>query len=202
MPRAHCPHCSYPLPSCLCHAIKHYRHKSKLIILQHPSEIKSKKNTVRLLSLISDKIQIANGETESDFDELKRHIAASNETFALLYPSDQAINCSTFSQQRQKNESPVNLLVLDGTWRKVKKILLSNPWLLGLPHLTLVAIQKSQYGIRKTQIEGGLSTLEAVALALQELEGVSPKPALDMLQALKQAFTRKMPNEVKNRYDI
>lgn len=61
-----------------------------------------------------------------------------------------------------------HLLVLDGTWRKVRRLLHLNPWLLSLPYLTLAPQQPSRYD-RKSSVIDGVSTLEAVLLACDEL---------------------------------
>ena len=75
-----------------------------------------------------------------------------------------------------------------------------NPWLQDLPHLTFSENIASQYHIRSSQVAGGLSTLEAAAYSLQELEGCSVSPFIRALNGFTQTFTKKMPPAVKARY--
>ena len=199
MPRELCPTCHYPKVTCICDSITTYDHKTQITILQHPSEVTNKKNTVRLLELACSSLSTVIGETSEDFAGLKKQISAKPEQYALLYPSDKA---KTWQQATTDHPSLNNLhlIVIDGTWRKAKKILAVNPWLNEIPHLTLETHYESQYGIRKTNIEGGLSTLEAVAYMLEQIEQINPKPLLDMLGAFKTAFTKLMPDNIKQRY--
>jgi DTW domain-containing protein len=66
--------------------------------------------------------------------------------------------------------SALRLVVLDGTWRKSRKMLYLNPVLQTLPRLALRDLPPSHYHIRKAHLPDQLSTLEAAALALEQLE--------------------------------
>jgi DTW domain-containing protein YfiP len=61
--------------------------------------------------------------------------------------------------------------VLDGTWRKSRKMLYQNPLLQQLPRLALRDMPASRYLIRKAHRSDQLSTLEATCTALMQLEG-------------------------------
>lgn len=63
------------------------------------------------------------------------------------------------------------LVVLDGTWRKSRKMLHRNPLLVALPRLSLPDPAPSRYQIRKAHRPQQLSTLEAARHALVHLEG-------------------------------
>jgi DTW domain-containing protein YfiP len=60
--------------------------------------------------------------------------------------------------------------VLDGTWRKSRKMLYLNPLLQQLPRLPLRNTPPSHYLIRKAHAPDQLSTLEASCYALMQLE--------------------------------
>jgi DTW domain-containing protein YfiP len=64
----------------------------------------------------------------------------------------------------------LRLVVIDGTWRKSRKMLYANPLLQSLPHLPLRDAPASQYLIRKANGAHQLSTLEATCYALMQLE--------------------------------
>ena len=69
------------------------------------------------------------------------------------------------------NPDRVRLVVLDATWRKSRKMLYLNPALQRLPRLALLDVAPSIYRIRKAHAPHQLSSLEAAALALGQLEG-------------------------------
>lgn len=75
----------------------------------------------------------------------------------------------------------IRLVVLDGTWRKSRKMLYLNPSLQMLPRLRLKQIPPSHYLIRKAHAPEQLSTLEATCHALAQLEGSAQafQPLLD-----------------------
>lgn len=199
MARVLCQDCLYPLITCVCEHLTHIKHKTQLVILQHPSEIKSAKNTVKLLKLISNNIEIHVGETEDDFVDIKASLLTDPSKCALLFPSESA---STVKQINDLNQSINTLIVIDGTWRKAKKMLILNPWLLQFTQLRLTENIKANYQIRKTSVANGLSTIEAVAYALGELEHIGISPFFCALDGLKQSFTKRMPSSVKNRYPL
>jgi DTW domain-containing protein len=62
------------------------------------------------------------------------------------------------------------LIIIDGTWRKSRKILCKNPYLQQLPRLVLQDLPVSGYSIRKARKPHQLSTLEATCAALAQLE--------------------------------
>jgi tRNA-uridine aminocarboxypropyltransferase len=63
-------------------------------------------------------------------------------------------------------ENTDSLIVLDGTWRNTRELMLINAWLGILPVLGLVTAAQSEYVLRKTQHEAGLSTIEALGHVL------------------------------------
>jgi DTW domain-containing protein YfiP len=63
------------------------------------------------------------------------------------------------------------IIVLDGTWKEAKTLWWRNPWLLKLQRLVLDPRRPSRYGrARREPRREALSTLEAVALVLRQLE--------------------------------
>ena len=141
-----------------------------------------------------------------DFIQVKLLLNQPNTNYFLLYPSEQAKTWDEYSAQNSsKNDKTTAdnvLIVLDGTWRKAKKIHLCNQWLENIPTLTLNSTRKTNYGIRKSTVELGLSSIEAIAFALEDIDNISPDPFLKALNGLKTSFTQLMPNTVKQRYDV
>merc|ERR1712136_187667 len=81
-----------------------------------------------------------------------------------------------------KEVTPMTLIFVDGRWKQAKAMYNRSPWLRQLPCAAVYSTTPSSYGFRRQPVEGCLSTLEAVAEALVELEG-------DRGAMLKDAFT-------------
>lgn len=84
----------------------------------------------------------------------------------LLYPAPAALPPGAFLAPR-----PRTLVVLDGTWVETRKLHRLNPFLCALPHVALAPSRPGEYRIRRSPAPHCRSTIEAVALALGELEG-------------------------------
>lgn len=197
MARELCANCQYPISHCLCEFLSPAVHATGVIVLQHPSEVKNAKNTVRLLNLVSSNCQTLVGETEQDFAELKQQILRSPSDYVVLFPDATALRL-----RLNDGSAPAfkYLIVIDGTWKKAKKILFQNTWLNDLVKVSFDQSFQSQYQIRSSKVEGGLSTIEAVAFALNQIEAVDTEPFITALEGLKHSFTKNMPEHVKARY--
>ncbi|EAT13621.1 hypothetical protein RED65_09524 [Oceanobacter sp. RED65] len=86
----------------------------------------------------------------------RQHHALSQQlaNHTLVYPSD--------DPNPEQSIPPGPLLLIDSTWQQSKKILRQSPWLAKLPKVH-ISPQRSYYTLRRNQIIGGLSTLEAAA---------------------------------------
>lgn len=158
MPRAVCPRCERPATTCLCATLPApLPHRTTLLILQHPAEAGHAKNTATLLALGLQRVRLLRGEV---FDP-----ALAGPGTALLYPGD-----AKAQARAQAPESVHQLILLDGSWRQSRRLLAANPWLAGLPRMSLPS-QPSRYVIRTAHRAGQLSTLEAGLHALAMLEG-------------------------------
>lgn len=85
----------------------------------------------------------------------------------LLFPSEEAVGVDGL---KAINFDVKNLIVLDGTWAKAKRMYAENPWLKLLPHLKLELDKVSLYsGVRMQPKAGCLSTIESIVYALKEV---------------------------------
>lgn len=197
MSRLVCQQCHYPKPSCICHAVVGVNNRCKIWVLQHPHEVKQAKNTVRLLQLALNKIEVVVGQYPDDFTQIAALPLANT---ALLYPSEQArfldeASCGANAQLQ-------NLVVLDGTWKKTHRLLQQNPWLTQFQCVSFSRLPTNQYTIRKANKANSLSTLEAVAHSLHLIEQCPAEPLLHLLTAFIDKQTQHMSDEVKRRYAI
>lgn len=179
MARTVCEGCHRPKNVCLCPHLVSLTAPVEVVILQHPSERKQALATVPLLELCLSPLTVHVGEdfTQAPFVSalLKRP-----ETCRVLFPSDDAESWNVDASE-QVPSSFETLIVIDGTWRKAKRIWLSNPWLQNIPAVSLEGLETSEYRIRSTSVEGGVSTLEAVTAALNYSVGASKEGPFDPL---------------------
>ena len=167
--RLQCARCLRPESTCICRWVTPTLTDAEVLILQHPLEVHHAKGSARLLHLSLPGSSLIAGEV---FDPLVLPglLDTDHRVNLLLYPGDaeEAPPALLPTDPRQ-----IRLVVLDGTWRKSRKMLHLNPALRLLPRLALQAPLPSHYLIRKAHRPDQLSTLEATCLALQQLHGPS-----------------------------
>lgn len=165
--RPECPRCLRALSACICAFAASVDTALEILILQHPMEVRTAKGSARLLHLSLPNSSIVVGET-FDPGELRTMLHAGGRTPVLLYPpsGDAAESWSP----RQLPPGRVRLVVLDGTWRKSRKMLFTNPLLRALPRLALDDLPPSAYRIRKAHAAHQLSTLEATTCAIAAID--------------------------------
>ncbi|WP_105199802.1 MULTISPECIES: tRNA-uridine aminocarboxypropyltransferase [unclassified Pseudoalteromonas] len=191
MARLLCSHCHYPPSSCVCPFVTKVNNRIKLWVLQHPHEQKQAKSTTPLLQLGLTNMQLCVGEHPEDFSEVR---AIADKACALLYPTDTA-------EPVEQCTAPIeHIIVLDGTWSKVHRLWQQNPWLHKLKALSFAQVPANRYHIRKANREQSLSTLEASAYCLAQLEGLDTHPLLHLLDGFVTMQTKQMPAAVKQRY--
>ena len=188
--RALCAHCQRPVRGCLCRWITPTVNCVPLCVLQHPLEQGHAKGSLPLLRLSLKHCRV---ETAEVFNAEQQAGWQQPGTW-LLYPGNGAAISSAISAEISAEigaaigagidaaidtaigapgPSPGTvrqLLLLDGTWRKTRKLLHLNPTLQQLPRFALPTPPPSRYRMRKAQQPDQRSTLEAACLALATLE--------------------------------
>ena len=178
--RPRCARCLLAASACLCGWVTPVASAVELLILQHPMEVGSAKGSARLLHLSVAGSRLISGER---FDDalLADLLHGAGRTPVLLFPAtadERALGLQPavpVSAQTCEVPAALRLVVLDGTWRKSRKMLYLNPLLQTLPRLSLQDMPASHYRIRKAHLPDQLSTLEAVCYALARIEGDSEK---------------------------
>jgi DTW domain-containing protein YfiP len=147
----------------------------EVLILQHPLEVLETKGTARLLHLCLPHSQLLVGEIFDPIDLI------SKKQSLLLYPvtpEDHSLGIAKPPELNNESLLDLNnirLIIIDGTWRKSRKILCKNPYLQALPRLVLKDLPDGQYSIRKARKSHQLSTMEAACVALSQLKGSKDK---------------------------
>lgn len=156
------------------------------MVLQHPLEVSNPKGSARLLclSLAFSTLVVGEKFSETDLQALLTEPLASRQDVVslpkrtiLLYPDkppDPGLPVAVpppLTSDYLTDPAGLRLIVLDGTWRKSRKMLYLNALLQHLPRLALSDTGGSNYRIRKAHKPDQLSTLEATCAALAQLTG-------------------------------
>lgn len=208
--RPRCPHCHRALRTCICSLAQAVAHQAEVLILMHPMEVHEAKGTGHLLHLCLPHSRVMVGE-EFDAAELEAALHGSWTSWAdtdgaprhslLLYPDtaeqDAALGLAAASPLPLPWPQPperLRLVVIDGTWRKSRKMLYLNPALQALPRLPLQNVEDSGYAIRKAHLPGQLSSFEAAAQALAQLHNwtVDGSANATLHEVFKQFVTQQM----------
>jgi len=194
--RALCTRCARPQRNCICALVQRVDCAAEVLILQHPLEVHEAKGTARLLHLCLARSRLEIGE-QFDAQQLQDWLqqdwqgdaGAPAPRSVLLYPEsapDPALPLApapALPAEWRQAPARLRLVVIDGTWRKSRKMLFRNPLLQQLPRLALHELPASRYAIRRAHRPGQLSTLEATACALAQLEPHNQEPGR-LLQAM------------------
>lgn len=169
--RPYCHHCTYPQKTCLCHVISPVNNNIPIRVLQHKKETHHALNTIRIATLCLQNIDVRHFPMEAE------ECALWLDGSALLFP------CHRSQELPKEHNGP--LCILDATWPKAKGMYLSMPFLQTLPCYHLPSPPQSSYVIRKAPHRTSLSSLEAIAAALEYLheEKSSVQPLYDAFHA-------------------
>jgi DTW domain-containing protein YfiP len=173
--RATCAACLRAESACICCFVTPLAASVELLVLQHPFEVRNAKNSARLLHLCLFGSRLLVGET-FDPAELEAALHADGRTPLLLYPQtpgEAALGLPAppvLAPALLARPETLRLVLLDATWRKSRKMLYLNSSLQALPRLALQDLPPSAYRIRKAHAPDQLSSLEAAAHALAQLE--------------------------------
>jgi len=163
--------CLRPQATCLCALARPTAHRTEVLVLQHPQELRQAKNSVALLRLSLAHCEVVVGERFAP-RALQAMLQRPGTDTRLLYPDVPAAPAP--AAPALAAGVPLRLVVLDATWRKSLRMLLEHPALAALPRLSLVAPAPTHYrAIRTARRADQVSTLEATVQALAMLEGPS-----------------------------
>lgn len=192
-----CVRCFKPESLCVCAAIKPMRLKTEVLIIRHPQEPDQELGTAQIAHLVLENSVLKTGLSCRNLAQALGH-PAENKDWGVLYlgsakvelPRDKVVN---FVDKKglplAAAPSVKGIVVLDGTWSQAKALWWRNPWLIKLKRIVLNPPRPSLYGnLRREPRRGSLSSIEALAYTLSELEqqpeifDVLLKPFKEMLE--------------------
>lgn len=156
-----CPNCERPVKTCLCSELVHLQCNYQVIILQDPKESKHALSSAPILAKSIIGTQLFVGEKFNPDEILGKDWQQNS---LLVFPQENNLTSTEAAKDNFKY-----LILLDGTWRKVSRLIHLNPWLSEIPSISINNNNSSEYLIRKSPREDGLSTIEAAVCILNDL---------------------------------
>ncbi len=166
-----CPRCLLRGEACICAVLPLVPTRTHFLILRHVIESHRSSNTgwVAALALPNSTLLDVGGGPAVPEAPLR-----APGTW-LLFPG--------FAPPPPNAPAPQQVVVLDGTWKQARKLLVRVPALRVLPKLSLPPPVNPPERMRRQTVEGGMSTLEAVAAAVARFEGAEEGARLTELYA-------------------
>ncbi len=197
-PAPTCETCLKPTNLCICDGIKPIANRVQVLIIQHPQEQDQALGTARLAALHFKNAQVKVGLS---WPSLTKALGkeADPKQWAVLYLGSSKIagpvksevvaldrKGAALADQTKALTGIEGIIVLDGTWSQAKALWWRNAWFLKCRRVALNPHQPSKYGrLRREARREALSTIEAIALLMGQLEG---KP--EITTTLRASFER------------
>ncbi len=159
--KGRCKTCRVMEDWCLCALVPRVENRTRVIVLRHFHEEPKTTNTARIAGLALQRFELRDWFPRNplDVDALLDGKGLS----WVLYPGGTSGDPS--------REKPDTLVVLDGTWKQSRKMLHHHAPLLRLPRWGVPGPAPAVLRLRASQNPHARSTLEAIADALNVLDG-------------------------------
>lgn len=160
---------------CVCELIPSPRlaTATRLLLFIHYREDRKSTNTGRLATECLANSEVVVRGHQSQPDRAFEYDASRDPQPVLLFPYEGAVPLTEFKGR------PITLIVPDGNWRQASKVRNRVPGLREIPCATLPPDVPSTYRLRSEFHDFGLATLEAIARAMEVLEGRHVRDAME-----------------------
>ena len=170
-----CNRCLQQVAHCACDLIPTIQTATHFLLIRHWKERKKPSNTGRLVDYaLPNSTLIDYGAPGETWDPSVLDLTNA----ALLFPSEDADPCTV---------APDTVVVVDGSWPQARKLVNKLPGLKELPRLTVTPLDGHRTRLRTPPIANGMSTIEAVAAAIDSIED---QPSGDPLRNLYDRIVR------------
>ena len=159
---------------CICPSLPAVTTRTEVLVVRHERESWKSTGTARIASLGMPALRILDFKENSEpaRSELPKEVESGAH---LLFPTDESAPWDGSVVRK--------LVLLDGTWRQVRRMYAKLPALHSLPKLALPEKVAKVLRLRDSKFEAGRSTLEAIAEAIALLEGEALAAPLQTLHA-------------------
>lgn len=162
-----CMTCGMVLSQCMCHVEINLQAHSEFWLLVHANEFERTSNTGRLIEKSLESTKVFKWDRVCPPKELLDLLESDDYQIYLVMAGDKEEE-----KKRQVSYQPSHkktvFLILDGTWKEVRKILRKSPYLDKLAILSIQPDAKTAYDLRRSSEDHHLCTVET-AIALLDL---------------------------------
>jgi DTW domain-containing protein YfiP len=171
--RPRCASCWLSDEDCVCGVLPRLDNRVEVAVIAHAHDLARPSNTARFVPRMLSRASLH--AIGGRIDREARPLAIEAEGALVLHPDGRPLRAEDAATTRR-------LIVPDGTWRQVRRMLKRLPLLHAFETVSVAAPERSSLAIRRGPRAHHVSTLEAVALALGVLE--SPEIEREMLAVL------------------
>jgi DTW domain-containing protein YfiP len=159
-----CSTCRLHTTLCICALVPRLHTRTRLVVVVPSREARKPSNTGQLAArcVEGSTVQIVRKHS----GPLQPPAVRDGERPLVLFPAADAVPITAYAGSRE----PIALIVPDGSWSQARE-LKQRVALRQHPCVTLPSLGPSEYRLRSEPQVGGLATFEAIARALQILEG-------------------------------
>lgn len=179
---AHCPQCLLLHKNCLCHEVEVIQPLFEVLVIRHHSEIHKPSGTVRLIDMaLGERCTVEDWDSRMPDFQLQTALPTRS---LLLFPPDGEDPAQYEEAWQLEHQPPELLVVLDGTWRQARRMLRRIKGLRELPRLSLPPPLRPGIRLRTPPHPWAMPTIEALARAIEHLEGPKGTPKAEALDRL------------------
>lgn len=171
-----CRACLLRVEWCVCPHLPRLSNRTHVVILRHFKEELKTSNSARLAKLMLERCTLV--DVGGSCPPVDPALLSQERTWLLFPPS--GVGETTTIQPLPSPLPPVRTLVVpDGTWAQVRRMVRRLPGLAELPRLAMPGPQRASLRLRTPPSDWAMATIEAIAAALDVLESPALGTALD-----------------------
>ncbi len=170
---------------CLCDELTPAPTRTRVVVLRHQRERWRRTNTAVLVGLTMSNAQVCVWHSRTstpvpapDWGEGRERV--------LLFPGEDGPTVT--AAELADRADGITLVVPDGTWTQVRKIVGPSSDLRRLPRLQLPAHAAARWSLREETRAGGMATMDAISHAIEAMEG--PDAAAPLNRGLRSMVER------------
>lgn len=180
MPDSFCEGCGLAIPYCCCSQITPQGSQLELALLLHENEPPRPTTTSKIIQKVLPNSSTYIWQRIDPPQELIDRIQDENTDSWLLFPADRPELVSRSKKFTGAAPERNTLIIIpDGTWKEVRKIVRKSPWLSDLPLLAFDPETPSRYDLRRNPDKDHLCTAETVTELLKLNDENSAADELD-----------------------
>lgn len=198
-----CPKCFRPLAECFCGKVPLQKTSLTVLVLQHPQERLKRLNSASLAHAMLENSILKVGLSWRNLSHaLGKEVDAKQWGVLYLKGSGEAGKPMELFDAKKRPLKGIpslsGIVVIDGSWKQAKAMWWRNPWLL---RLNRIMLNPQKASLRPQVKKEGLSTIEAVALALECL-GEDPALPAALVKTYVDLILRKQANSSRQSSEI